>query len=196
MLKQMMKETIFSTEEANKILHSIYLFGSFIKTASANDIDILIIYHYFECLNEMKALYNIKEQIGNRLYGTFKIPIHFITLSTDELECICIPQQKGITPRIKSRKVHCLCGFPAFCLLFELDLVMAFSRTFIVKKIYSTTHFVVSYSLYFCLDFLLTSRKHHGVISTTSSIPHCSLNLIRFFLRQPMIYSALFSTIS
>ena len=86
----------FSTEEANKILHSIYLFGSFIKTASANDIDILIIYHYFECLNEMKALYNIKEQIGNRLYGTFKIPIHFITLSTDELECICIPQQKFI----------------------------------------------------------------------------------------------------
>ena len=45
---------------------------------------------------EMKALYNIKEQIGNRLYGTFKIPIHFITLSTDELECICIPQQKFI----------------------------------------------------------------------------------------------------
>ena len=78
MLKQMMKETIFSTDEANKILKSIYLFGSFIKTASANDIDILIIYHYFECLNEMKALYNIKEQIGNRIYGTFKIPIHFM----------------------------------------------------------------------------------------------------------------------
>ena len=29
--------------------------------------------------------------------------------------------QKGITPHIKSRKVRCLCGFPAFCLLFELN---------------------------------------------------------------------------
>ena len=28
--------------------------------------------------------------------------------------------QKGITPHIKSRKVRCLCGFPAFCLLLEL----------------------------------------------------------------------------
>lgn len=92
--------------------------------------------------------------------------------------------QKGITPHLKSRKVLCLCGFPALCLLFELDLVMAFFRTFIVKKIYSTTHFVVSYSLYFCLDFLLTSRKHHGVISTTSSILHCSsLQMLSMILR-------------
>ena len=28
--------------------------------------------------------------------------------------------QKGITPHFKSRKVRCLCGFPALCLLFEL----------------------------------------------------------------------------
>ena len=30
--------------------------------------------------------------------------------------------QKGITPQIKSRKVRCLCGFLAFCLLFELGV--------------------------------------------------------------------------
>ena len=29
--------------------------------------------------------------------------------------------QKGITPHAKSRKVRCLCGFPALCLLFELQ---------------------------------------------------------------------------
>ena len=96
MLKQMMRETIFSMDEANKILESIYLFGSFIETTSANDIDILILYHYFECLNEMKTLYNIKRQIGNKIYVTFKIPIHFMTLSTDELECTCFPQQEFI----------------------------------------------------------------------------------------------------
>lgn len=69
----------------------------------------------------------------------------------------------------KDWKTLILSGFQSKCPLFELDLVMAFPRTFIVKRIYSTIHFVVSYSLYFCLDFLLTSRKHHGVISTTSS---------------------------
>lgn len=52
MLKQMMRETIFSMDEANKILESIYLFGSFIETTSANDIDILILYHYFEVSDE------------------------------------------------------------------------------------------------------------------------------------------------
>ena len=34
--------------------------------------------------------------------------------------------QKGITPHVKSRKVRCLCGFPAFCLLFELNKCRAF----------------------------------------------------------------------
>ena len=30
--------------------------------------------------------------------------------------------QKSVTPHIKSRKVHYLCGFPALCLLFELGV--------------------------------------------------------------------------
>lgn len=29
--------------------------------------------------------------------------------------------QKGITPHLKSRKVLCLCGFPALCLLFKFN---------------------------------------------------------------------------
>lgn len=38
--------------------------------------------------------------------------------------------QKGITPHFKSRKVRCLCGFPALCLLFELFFQFVASPVF------------------------------------------------------------------
>ncbi len=87
---------IFFTDEANKLIESIYLFGSFTKTDNANDIDILIIYHYFEDFEKIKTLLKLKKKIGNKIYNTFKIPIHFMTLSTKELKYISFPQQELI----------------------------------------------------------------------------------------------------
>lgn len=87
---------IFSTDEANKLIESIYLFGSFTKTDNANDIDILIIYHYFEDFKKIKTLLKLKKNIGNKIYNTFKIPIHFMTLSTEELDYTFFPQQELI----------------------------------------------------------------------------------------------------
>lgn len=83
-------------DEANKLIESIYLFGSFAKTNNANDIDILIIYHYFEDSKKVKTLLKLKKNIGNKIYTTFKIPIHFMTLSIEELKCISFPQQEWI----------------------------------------------------------------------------------------------------
>ncbi len=89
MLKKMIRETIYSTDETNKIIESIYLFGSFTKSDSANDIDILIIYKSFEDPDKLKRVFSIKKQIGNRIYTTFKTPIHYMTLSTEEWKYTC-----------------------------------------------------------------------------------------------------------
>lgn len=84
---------IFSTDETNEIIESIYLFGSFIKSDNAIDIDILIIYHYFGDFKTVQALLKLKKNIGNSVYHTFKLPIHFMTLSTEEFDCAFFPQQ-------------------------------------------------------------------------------------------------------
>ena len=45
--------------------------------------------------------------------------------------------QTGITPHTKSRKVRCLCGFPAPCLLFKLNRSRRFPRTIIQYAVYT-----------------------------------------------------------
>ena len=44
--------------------------------------------------------------------------------------------QKGITPHFKSRKVRCLCGFPALCLLFELYRCRRFRAHIIANPVH------------------------------------------------------------
>ena len=59
--------------------------------------------------------------------------------------------QKDITPHIKSRKVHCLCGFPAFCLLFELGVFFVFLNCICLIFIQIHAHFYINHIIYYDL---------------------------------------------
>ena len=61
---------------------SIYLFGSFQKRRKCNDIDLLIIYN---CIS-FKKVKEIKKKISYRLQDMFGIPVHFTTLTKEELK--------------------------------------------------------------------------------------------------------------
>lgn len=80
-----------------------------------------------ESQESLKDLININgyevgiAKLGYRTFPAAMIPMseeQYHELIKDELN----NQDIGITPHIKGRKVRCLYGFPAFCLLFELLL--------------------------------------------------------------------------
>ena len=73
--------------------------------------------------------------------------------------------QKGITPHIKSRKVHCLCGFPALRLLLELRLSIVVINYFCLIFMHIWTTFCIYYIIYldlmiFCCQYVATTKLH------------------------------------
>ena len=58
---------------------------------------------------------------------------------------------------------------PAIFSLLKLFVVRSFPCAYTLKKNYFFSYFIVYYSDYSPFVTLVTSRKHHGVISTTSS---------------------------
>ena len=59
--------------------------------------------------------------------------------------------QKGITPHLKSRKVRCLCGFPAFCLLFELGVSFVILNYICLSFMQIHAYFYINYIIYYGL---------------------------------------------
>jgi hypothetical protein len=59
--------------------------------------------------------------------------------------------QKGITPHIKSREVRCLCGFPAFCLLFELGVFFVVLNCICLSFMRIHVLFYINYIIYYGL---------------------------------------------
>ena len=59
--------------------------------------------------------------------------------------------QKGITPYIKSRKVRCLCGFPAFCLSLELGVSFVILNCIYLSLMQIHTCFYIKYIIYYGL---------------------------------------------
>lgn len=60
---------------------NIYLFGSFQKKRQSNDIDLLIVYNGIG----FKKVKEVKKNISYKLQDMFGIPVHFTTLSREEL---------------------------------------------------------------------------------------------------------------
>ena len=60
---------------------NIYLFGSFLKRKQSNDIDLLIIYNSIS----FRKVKDVKKNISYQLQDMFGIPVHFTTLSREEL---------------------------------------------------------------------------------------------------------------
>lgn len=65
---------------------SIYLFGSFINKDQANDIDILITYDLLNLDTNYQLILSIKRMIGTILELQYGLPVHFTTLSYNELQ--------------------------------------------------------------------------------------------------------------
>ncbi|WP_408605970.1 nucleotidyltransferase domain-containing protein [Anaerosporobacter mobilis] len=82
---------LFSLENIDDIDVSIYLFGSFIYKEQANDIDILILYDSGKLKRNYQLIFSIKNKVGTFLQFQYNLPIHFTTLSYNELnECSSI----------------------------------------------------------------------------------------------------------
>lgn len=77
---------MFSSENANDFILSIYLFGSFVYSETPRDIDLLIIYDDLNDINNtLLVLKTLKEEIYKKNWNTFGLPTHFTTLSQNEL---------------------------------------------------------------------------------------------------------------
>ena len=81
--------------------------------------------------------------------------------------------QKGITPHTKSRKIRCLCGFPAFCLLFKFgkskDIIKYICLSFIsfFAAILFQLHIsfrLADFLLPICCHFIVTNSCNLAIL--------------------------------
>lgn len=92
MLGRLIEKTItgpaYDLEASVKV--DIMLMGSFQYTSEANDIDLVFVYRNADYDNVKK----LKDILATAVFETFKIPVHYTTLSRDEYEQMMELQQE------------------------------------------------------------------------------------------------------
>jgi len=83
-------------EEESEV--NIYLFGSFLQKRESNDIDLLVVYNKIS----FSFVKQIKKNISICLQDIFGLPVHFTTLTKEEL---------GELRNLDIRKTHLVYGF-------------------------------------------------------------------------------------